>query len=164
MDEGKENLSVTSQAHLSDGIHFDASKFGLPATCEPPLSYFKPAGADWSVKFHSGAYSNLFIKTFYQYEAPIYVQYTPHPHAGDKWCIYPSYDYTHCIVDSLENITHSVRTTGSVLSLAILKRSAGRVPDDQSALAAPPCSGPSRDPFTSLFEIVSFANPHLVLF
>ena len=37
------------------------------------------------------------------------VQFTPHPHAGDKWCIYPSYDYTHCIVDSLENITHSVR-------------------------------------------------------
>ncbi|KAA8529139.1 hypothetical protein F0562_034062 [Nyssa sinensis] len=26
----------------------------------------------------------------------------------DKWCIYPSYDYAHCIVDSLENITHSV--------------------------------------------------------
>lgn len=36
------------------------------------------------------------------------VQFTPHPHAGDKWCIYPSYDYAHCIVDSLENITHSV--------------------------------------------------------
>lgn len=36
------------------------------------------------------------------------VQFTPHPHAGDKWCIYPSYDFTHCVVDSLENITHSV--------------------------------------------------------
>ncbi|KAL6007508.1 Glutamine--tRNA ligase, cytoplasmic [Asimina triloba] len=38
------------------------------------------------------------------------LQYTPHPHAGDKWCIYPSYDYAHCIVDSLENITHSLCT------------------------------------------------------
>uniref|UniRef100_M1B5V7 glutamine--tRNA ligase n=1 Tax=Solanum tuberosum TaxID=4113 RepID=M1B5V7_SOLTU len=37
-------------------------------------------------------------------------QFTPHPHAGDKWCIYPSYDYAHCIVDSLENITHSLCT------------------------------------------------------
>lgn len=36
------------------------------------------------------------------------IQFTPHPHAGDKWCIYPSYDYAHCMVDSLENITHSV--------------------------------------------------------
>ncbi|MQL98503.1 hypothetical protein Taro_031212, partial [Colocasia esculenta] len=36
--------------------------------------------------------------------------FAPHPHAGDKWCIYPSYDYTHCIVDSLENITHSLCT------------------------------------------------------
>ncbi|XP_058087436.1 glutamine--tRNA ligase isoform X2 [Magnolia sinica] len=38
------------------------------------------------------------------------IKYTPHPHAGDKWCIYPSYDYSHCIVDSLENITHSLCT------------------------------------------------------
>ncbi|XP_020572531.1 glutamine--tRNA ligase [Phalaenopsis equestris] len=38
------------------------------------------------------------------------IKFIPHPHAGDKWCIYPSYDYTHCIVDSLENITHSLCT------------------------------------------------------
>lgn len=38
------------------------------------------------------------------------IKFMPHPHAGDKWCIYPSYDYTHCIVDSLENITHSLCT------------------------------------------------------
>ncbi|KAL6538993.1 Glutamine--tRNA ligase, cytoplasmic [Orobanche minor] len=38
------------------------------------------------------------------------IKFTPHPHAGDKWCIYPSYDYTHCIADSLENITHSLCT------------------------------------------------------
>ncbi|KAK4493548.1 hypothetical protein RD792_017975 [Penstemon davidsonii] len=38
------------------------------------------------------------------------IKFTPHPHAGDKWCIYPSYDYTHCIVDSIENITHSLCT------------------------------------------------------
>lgn len=38
------------------------------------------------------------------------IKFTPHPHAGDTWCIYPSYDYAHCIVDSLENITHSLCT------------------------------------------------------
>jgi glutaminyl-tRNA synthetase len=38
------------------------------------------------------------------------VKFHPHPHTGDRWCIYPSYDYTHCIVDSLENITHSLCT------------------------------------------------------
>ncbi|CBI27000.3 hypothetical protein VitviT2T_000294 [Vitis vinifera] len=38
------------------------------------------------------------------------IKFTPHPHSGDKWCIYPSYDYSHCIVDSLENITHSLCT------------------------------------------------------
>jgi len=38
------------------------------------------------------------------------IKYTAHPHAGDKWCIYPTYDYTHCICDSIEHITHSLCT------------------------------------------------------
>lgn len=38
------------------------------------------------------------------------IRYVPHPHSGDKWCIYPTYDFTHCVVDSLENITHSLCT------------------------------------------------------
>ena len=38
------------------------------------------------------------------------IRYTAHPHSGDQWCIYPTYDYTHCLVDSLENITHSLCT------------------------------------------------------
>lgn len=33
-----------------------------------------------------------------------------HPRTGDTWCIYPMYDFTHCISDSLENITHSLCT------------------------------------------------------
>lgn len=38
------------------------------------------------------------------------IKFVPHPRAGDQWCIYPSYDFTHCLVDSLENITHSLCT------------------------------------------------------
>jgi glutaminyl-tRNA synthetase len=33
-----------------------------------------------------------------------------HHRTGDAWCIYPLYDYTHCISDALENITHSLCT------------------------------------------------------
>ena len=33
-----------------------------------------------------------------------------HYRTGDKWCIYPMYDYTHCVSDALENITHSLCT------------------------------------------------------
>ncbi len=33
-----------------------------------------------------------------------------HHQTGDKWCIYPMYDYTHCISDALEKITHSLCT------------------------------------------------------
>ncbi|NBS25803.1 MAG: glutamine--tRNA ligase/YqeY domain fusion protein [Gammaproteobacteria bacterium] len=33
-----------------------------------------------------------------------------HHQTGNKWCIYPMYDYTHCISDALEDITHSLCT------------------------------------------------------
>ncbi|MBB5019516.1 glutaminyl-tRNA synthetase [Chitinivorax tropicus] len=33
-----------------------------------------------------------------------------HIRTGDKWCIYPMYDYTHCISDAVEHITHSLCT------------------------------------------------------
>ncbi|XP_009324618.1 PREDICTED: glutamine--tRNA ligase [Pygoscelis adeliae] len=38
------------------------------------------------------------------------VKFTPHHRTGDKWCIYPTYDYTHCLCDSIEHITHSLCT------------------------------------------------------
>ncbi|KAL4673747.1 hypothetical protein H8959_017681 [Pygathrix nigripes] len=38
------------------------------------------------------------------------VKYIPHHRTGDKWCIYPTYDYTHCLCDSIEHITHSLCT------------------------------------------------------
>ncbi|CAB0002987.1 unnamed protein product [Nesidiocoris tenuis] len=38
------------------------------------------------------------------------IKYLPHPRSHDKWCIYPTYDYTHCLCDSIENITHSLCT------------------------------------------------------
>ncbi|MDL1982390.1 MAG: glutamine--tRNA ligase/YqeY domain fusion protein, partial [Deltaproteobacteria bacterium] len=33
-----------------------------------------------------------------------------HHRTGDKWCIYPMYDFSHCLSDSMENITHSICT------------------------------------------------------
>lgn len=38
------------------------------------------------------------------------VKYTAHPHVGRTWCIYPSYDYTHCLVDSIEHVDYSLCT------------------------------------------------------
>jgi len=33
-----------------------------------------------------------------------------HQRTGDSWCLYPMYDYTHCISDAIEGITHSICT------------------------------------------------------
>jgi glutaminyl-tRNA synthetase len=38
------------------------------------------------------------------------IRHAHHHQTGDKWCIYPMYDYTHCISDALEGITHSLCT------------------------------------------------------
>ncbi|MGE0483379.1 MAG: glutamine--tRNA ligase/YqeY domain fusion protein [Gammaproteobacteria bacterium] len=38
------------------------------------------------------------------------IRSAPHHRTGDRWHIYPMYDYTHCISDALEGITHSLCT------------------------------------------------------
>ena len=38
------------------------------------------------------------------------IRHAHHHRTGDKWCIYPSYDFTHGVSDALENITHSLCT------------------------------------------------------
>ena len=38
------------------------------------------------------------------------IRHAAHFHAGDSWKVYPMYDYTHCLSDMLEGITHSLCT------------------------------------------------------
>lgn len=38
------------------------------------------------------------------------IKFVPHHRTGDTWCIYPTYDFAHCLCDSIENITHSLCT------------------------------------------------------
>ena len=35
------------------------------------------------------------------------IRYATHQRTGDDWCIYPMYDFTHCICDAMESISHS---------------------------------------------------------
>lgn len=44
------------------------------------------------------------------------VMNAPHHRTGNKWKIYPTYDFTHCLVDSMENISHSLCTLEFYLS------------------------------------------------
>ena len=38
------------------------------------------------------------------------IKHAPHPVTGNAWCIYPMYDYAHCVSDAIEGITHSLCT------------------------------------------------------
>lgn len=38
------------------------------------------------------------------------IRHAEHHHTGNQWCIYPMYDYAHCLSDSIEGITHSICT------------------------------------------------------
>ena len=38
------------------------------------------------------------------------IRHVAHHHTGDKWCIYPMYDFAHCLSDSIEGVTHSICT------------------------------------------------------
>jgi glutaminyl-tRNA synthetase len=52
------------------------------------------------------AHPNLILRdpTLYR------IRKTRHHRTGDQWCIYPMYDFTHCLSDSIEGITHSLCT------------------------------------------------------
>ncbi len=38
------------------------------------------------------------------------IRHSEHHHTGDQWCIYPMYDFAHCLSDYIEGITHSICT------------------------------------------------------
>ena len=38
------------------------------------------------------------------------IRHAEHHHTGDKWCIYPLYDFAHCLSDYIEGVTHSICT------------------------------------------------------
>lgn len=38
------------------------------------------------------------------------IRHVPHPHTGDKWCIYPLYDFAHGLSDEVEGVTYSICT------------------------------------------------------
>ena len=38
------------------------------------------------------------------------IKFAQHHQTGEKWCVYPMYDFTHCISDAIEGITHSLCT------------------------------------------------------
>ncbi len=38
------------------------------------------------------------------------IRHAEHHRTGNKWCIYPMYDFAHCLSDSIEGITHSICT------------------------------------------------------
>ena len=50
--------------------------------------------------------SNLWLRDPLLYR----IRHAHHHHTGDRWCIYPLYDFAHCLSDYLEGITHSVCT------------------------------------------------------
>jgi glutaminyl-tRNA synthetase len=38
------------------------------------------------------------------------IRHAAHHHTGDKWCLYPMYDFAHCLSDYIEGVTHSICT------------------------------------------------------
>ncbi|MFN2427920.1 MAG: glutamine--tRNA ligase/YqeY domain fusion protein [Candidatus Binatia bacterium] len=47
------------------------------------------------------------------------IQHSEHHRSGDKWCIYPMYDFAHCLSDAIEGITHSICTLEFVPNRAL---------------------------------------------
>ncbi len=67
-------------------------------------------------EFKEGSYTlrakiDMASPNFNMRDPAIYrIKHAPHPRTGDKWHIYPMYDFAHCLEDAIEEITHSICT------------------------------------------------------
>lgn len=120
--EFAERLIIDGKAYVDFSTADDIKKMRLSGI----ESEWRNKPVDWNInefrKMRDGVYSNgectLRLKIDMTHENPnlrdpiaYRVKHSNHFRTGDKWKIYPSYDYSHGIVDSLENITHSYCTS-----------------------------------------------------
>jgi glutaminyl-tRNA synthetase len=69
------------------------------------LGFYEPSEATLRLKMdYKNVNPNMRDQIAYR------IIYKPHPRTNDEWCIYPTYDYSHCVIDSLEHVTHSLCT------------------------------------------------------
>lgn len=110
---------VDSQS--ADEIHANRGNFGTPGKNSPyrerssaeNLALFRAMRAG---DFADGAHVlrlkiDMTHPNIVMRDPVIYrIRHAHHHRTGDKWCIYPLYDFTHCISDALENVSHSICT------------------------------------------------------
>jgi glutaminyl-tRNA synthetase len=117
---GRAYVCNLSEEQMSEyrGDPNDPSKPGRDSpyrtrTVEENLELFRQMRAG---KFKDGecvlrAKIDMASPNFKMRDPPLYrIKHAHHYRQGDKWCIYPLYDYAHCLSDSIEGITHSICT------------------------------------------------------
>ncbi len=65
-----------------------------------------PDGTAFVARENSTGRANIWMRDPLIYR----IKHAEHHHTGDKWCIYPMYDFAHCLSDYIEGITHSICT------------------------------------------------------
>ena len=77
------------------------------------------------------------------------IKHAHHHRSGDAWCIYPMYDYAHCIEDAMEGVTHSICTLEFDNNRELydwVLRETGAGPQDHPTLAAAFANAPAEHP------------------
>ena len=116
-----ENGKAYVDSQSADDIHTNRGNFGQAGKNSPyrdrspaeNLQLFRDMRAG---KFKDGehvlrlkidmAHPNIVMRDPVVYR----IRHTDHHRTGNQWCIYPLYDFTHCISDALENVSHSICT------------------------------------------------------
>lgn len=110
---------VDSQS--ADEIHANRGNFGAPGKNSPYRDRSSSENLDLFHKMRAGEFTDgahvLRLKIDMTYpnivmrDPVIYrIRHAHHHRTGDQWCLYPLYDFTHCISDAIENISHSICT------------------------------------------------------
>lgn len=93
------------------------------------------------------------------------IKHAHHHRTGDAWCIYPMYDYAHCLEDALEGITHSICTLEFDNNRELydwVLRETGAGPQDHPTLAAQFNHAPAEHP-PEQTEVARLSLAHTVM-
>ncbi len=103
--QSKEEIHDQRENKIESKYRNNTIEYNLEKFEEMRQGLYKEGDAVLRMKIDMNS-DNYNMRDFIAYR----IKHVAHPHLGKKWCIYPTYDFSHCIVDSLENITHSLCT------------------------------------------------------
>lgn len=105
LEQIRENRGTVTQAGVDSPFRNRSVEENLDIFARMRAGEFPDGSKVLRAKIDMGA-TNMLMRDPILYR----IKHAHHHRTGDAWCLYPMYDFAHCIEDALEHVTHSICT------------------------------------------------------